>query len=382
MIQSIFESWSYMKKYPLARKKKEKKKMSHLTMMVIPHCQGARIKNYRIPIWVFKSFMVLSITCIIIVTYFTSGYFLLRYTKQENIELKEINITQAKEINELKGLAGSMRDKLEYLIQLDQEVREKVGLAQKNKEETEVLSTLQSSRSYNPYQLITMSLGPLPMEKPLSITEQIGKKQYSNSELSVVSVANVIPQGVAMELPVFENEIDTLEELKDQLALMDTMMTQQEESMNKLNTDVDQRLAYLQALPDAWPIQGRITSWFGWRANPYSHRGREFHDGIDIASTYGSPIRTAGDGVVTYAGYKGSWGRLVVISHGYGYVSQYAHNSSILVKTGDRVKKGDVIARLGNTGRSTGPHVHFGVAKNGTWINPMDLINEAKERGE
>jgi murein DD-endopeptidase MepM/ murein hydrolase activator NlpD len=63
-------------------------------------------------------------------------------------------------------------------------------------------------------------------------------------------------------------------------------------------------------------------------------------------------------------------------------VSQYAHNSSILVKTGDRVKKGDVIARLGNTGRSTGPHVHFGVAKNGTWINPMDLINEAKERGE
>ncbi|PKM87369.1 MAG: hypothetical protein CVU87_09715 [Firmicutes bacterium HGW-Firmicutes-12] len=372
-----------MNNYPLARKKKDKKKASHLTMMVIPHCQGAHIKNFRIPIWVFKSFMVLSISCILIVTYFTSGYFLLRYTKQENIVLKEVNIAQAKEINELKGLAGTMKEKLEYLIQLDQEVRQKVGLAQSKKEDNVTdINTLRSSRSNNGYKLIAMGLGPLSIEEPISIMEQMVSKQKGNSELSVASVMNVTPNSGDMELPIPENEIDTLDDLKEQLALMDSMMTQQEENMNKLNTDVDKQLTYLQALPDAWPIQGRITSWFGWRSNPYSHKGREFHDGIDIASTYGAPIRAAGDGVVTYAGYKGSWGRLVVISHGYGYVSQYAHNSSILVKTGDRVKKGDIITRLGNTGRSTGPHVHFGVAKNGTWINPMNLINEAKERGE
>ncbi|MHB8157797.1 MAG: M23 family metallopeptidase, partial [Desulfocucumaceae bacterium] len=105
----------------------------------------------------------------------------------------------------------------------------------------------------------------------------------------------------------------------------------------------------------------------------------EFHDGIDIAAAYGSAIKAAGDGVVTFAAYKGSWGRLIIISHGYGYVSQYAHNSSLLVSVGDKVKKGEVIARLGNTGRSTGPHVHFSVAKNGNWIDPMDLLNAAKK---
>lgn len=367
-----------MKLEPIIRRKKEKKKISHLTMMVIPHSHGAAIKNYCIPMWLFKSFMVLSISCILTVSYFTAGYFLFRYAADENKELKEVNTAQAQEISELKGLAGSMRGKLEYLIQLDQEVREKVGLAKENKSSIDEARNIQSSRSDIRSQIMTIGVRTLAVGAPQSIVEQIAINTGTQKNDRIPRTENVtIAAADVPDLPDLDEEIDTLQDLKEQLALMDSMMTQQQESISKLNTDVDKQLAYLNALPNAWPIKGRITSWFGWRQSPYSSRRSEFHDGIDIASTYGTAIHAAGNGVVTFAGYKGSWGRLVVISHGYGYVSQYAHNSSLLVKAGDKVKRGDIIARMGNTGRSTGTHVHFGVAKSGNWINPMDLINAA-----
>lgn len=363
---------------PLPRKKKDKKRISHLTMMVIPHSHGAPTKNYCIPMWLFKSFMVLSISCILIVGYFVSGYFYLTYVEAENKELKEVNLAQAKEINELKGLAGSMKDKLEYLIKLDQEVREKVGLVQSNRDESETPQSMNSSRAEQRYKLITMGIGDLQVGQTQPMVLQMAfTGQEKGEESQAVLGTNVLQPGKVLELPIPAGEIDTLEELKEELSLMDNMLTVQSEALNKLNTDVDKQIAYLNALPNEWPLKGRITSWYGWRTNPYSRKGREFHEGIDIAASYGSPVKAAGDGVVTYSGYKGSWGRLVIISHGYGYVSQYAHNSSLLVKSGDKVKKGDIIARLGSTGRSTGPHVHFGVAKNNQWINPMDLINEA-----
>lgn len=358
---------------PIIRKKKDKKRATHLTMMVIPNSHGAAIKKFCLPMWLFKSFMILSITCILVVTYFTSGYFLLKYVAKENEELKAVNIAQAEEISELKGLAGSMREKLEYLVELDQQVRKKVGLtiSSSEKDTKDADKNMQSSRAFGPYGLLALDIDN-NWKEPL-ITKLFPSLDGQASV--VLAASNVDLSGLQLQE---ENEIDTLDELKEQLAQMDTLMTEQAETMNKLISDVDKQLAYLNALPDAWPLQGRITSWYGWRTNPYNSRSKEFHEGIDIASSYGSAIRAAGDGVVTFAGYKGSWGRMILISHGYGYVSQYTHNSSLLVKNGDKVKKGDVIARLGNTGRSTGPHLHFGVAKNGKWINPMDLLNKAR----
>ncbi len=76
----------------------------------------------------------------------------------------------------------------------------------------------------------------------------------------------------------------------------------------------------------------------------------------------------------TFAGWSGAWGRMILISHGYGYVSRYGHNSALLVKQGAKVTKGQIIARLGSTGRSTGSHLHFSIAKNGQWINPLKVL--------
>lgn len=388
-------------------KKVDKKKTpKHLTMMVIPHCQGGPVKNYRIPMWLIKAVALISISCVLVVGYFVTGYFYLNYVRAENLKLKEVNVAQSQEINELKGLAGHMKTKLEALVKLDQEVREKVGLSKPSQEEKTVRE-LDSSRSQENiaevvntdiaasevdissvqrmderYELMTMGLGltntttledkemiSTQAEEMPSITASIGGGLDSEGYQDIT-----LSQEQILQLPILDEDINTLDELKDQLTKMDLLMTEQTESINQLNTDVDKRLAYLNALPDSWPIYGRITSSFGWRRNPYRRNSREFHDGIDIASSYGSPIKAAGAGVVTFAGWKSSWGRLVIISHGYGYVSQYAHNSSLLVKPGDKVKKGQIIARLGSTGRSTGPHVHFGVAQNGKWINPRNVL--------
>lgn len=118
-----------------------------------------------------------------------------------------------------------------------------------------------------------------------------------------------------------------------------------------------------------WPVSGggRITSRYG-------QRGRSFHYGVDIASSKGTPIVAADDGVVIHAGWSGAYGILVTIDHGNGYVTRYAHNSQALVSVGQKVKKGTQIAKMGSTGNSTGPHLHFEVLYNGKNVNPLNFF--------
>lgn len=121
----------------------------------------------------------------------------------------------------------------------------------------------------------------------------------------------------------------------------------------------------------SWPVSGRITSNFGYR---YIFGSTSYHSGIDIAVPYGTSVKAADGGTVTFSGYKGSYGYLVTINHGNGKVTYYGHNSKLLVSAGDKVYKGQVIAKAGSTGRSTGSHCHFEVRINGTAVNPRSYL--------
>lgn len=123
-----------------------------------------------------------------------------------------------------------------------------------------------------------------------------------------------------------------------------------------------------------WPLSGRITSGFGWRRDPFGSGRREFHNGIDIAAPMGTPIRAAKPGRVSAVGFDNIWGNFVVITHPRGYRTLYAHMSRVRVRHGAYVGAGERIGDVGSTGRSTGPHLHFTVFRQGSVINPRTVL--------
>lgn len=126
----------------------------------------------------------------------------------------------------------------------------------------------------------------------------------------------------------------------------------------------------LHATPNAWPVRGWVTREFQGK------RGPGYHPGIDIAADAGTPVRAAGDGTVLVAGWNEEYGNFVLIDHGFGLTSLYAHNSSLSVVKEDRVRAGDPIAFVGSTGHSTGPHLHFEVRRNGIPMDPKNYLLE------
>lgn len=121
--------------------------------------------------------------------------------------------------------------------------------------------------------------------------------------------------------------------------------------------------------PSIWPVLGHITDSFGERLDPFSGEGA-FHTGVDVATDYGAPVHSTADGIVTIAENHAGYGRLVVIDHGFGITTWYAHLSSFSAVPGTRIKRGEVIGYTGISGRSTGPHVHYEVRMNNAPINP------------
>jgi murein DD-endopeptidase MepM/ murein hydrolase activator NlpD len=121
--------------------------------------------------------------------------------------------------------------------------------------------------------------------------------------------------------------------------------------------------------PSIWPVLGHITDSFGERLDPFSGEGA-FHTGVDVASDYGAPVHATADGVITIAENHAGYGRLVVIDHGFGITTWYAHLSSFTAVAGARIKRGEVVGYTGISGRSTGPHVHYEVRMNNAPINP------------
>ncbi|MEN6327108.1 MAG: peptidoglycan DD-metalloendopeptidase family protein [Syntrophomonas sp.] len=157
-------------------------------------------------------------------------------------------------------------------------------------------------------------------------------------------------------------------------------LAQQEKELDVLLAKVKKQTAYYRSLPNQWPVYGEISSNYGWRKSPFRRRNESFHDGVDIKNNSGTPVVAAGDGVVIYSGWMAVYGKTIEIQHSCGLVTKYGHNSSLLVKKGGKVKKGEVIAKVGTTGLSTGPHLHFTVLKDGVTQNPLIYLPEWEEQ--
>jgi murein DD-endopeptidase MepM/ murein hydrolase activator NlpD len=147
------------------------------------------------------------------------------------------------------------------------------------------------------------------------------------------------------------------------------------DTLHKYFSEQQEQLA--ASTPSAWPVHGWLTSRFGYRVSPFSGR-REFHRGIDISARINTPVTAPADGTVSSVRRDRFSGRVVGLNHSYGLDTIYAHLQKVLVKEGQTVKRGEVIALVGNTGRSTGPHLHYEVRLNGIPVDPLRFTPEKK----
>jgi len=167
----------------------------------------------------------------------------------------------------------------------------------------------------------------------------------------------------------------TPELLKIEMTALTDRFDKQDKQLTTIQNLFLTRDSITSAIPQGRPIAGGwLSSSFGYRIDPFNGK-KTFHSGIDFAAKEGTEVIAVADGIVSFIGERNGYGELIELDHGNGYVTRYAHNEKITVNTGDRVKKGEPIALVGSTGRSTGPHVHFEVLREGIKIDPYKLVN-------
>lgn len=327
---------------------------SYYTFSIIPHTSN-EVKSLCLPNWVLVIAGV-GFFSILTIMFILSWYVINMYSDFKNLTLiKETNQLQASEIKDLKKeisdlkleftKLGEREEELKHLMGFDLEDSVKEASNSKGNSDIEKLNEIKMDASLPPF----LGRGGSSLaDEEITISVWRGKK--SNELLSTA--------GMKEELAEMSLELNTYQKIIDNL-------------IKKIKADPK----YYRSLPNLLPVEGRLTSSFGLRASPFNQRIKEMHYGIDLAAPYGTPVKAAGEGVISFSGYKAGLGYTVIIDHGNNLMSYYGHNCRLLVDKGEQVKKGQVISLLGNSGRSTGPHLHFAIELDGQFIDPFILLN-------
>jgi murein DD-endopeptidase MepM/ murein hydrolase activator NlpD len=196
---------------------------------------------------------------------------------------------------------------------------------------------------------------------------------HKGDQASLLSVGGGMPEDLDTNLPLNKDHNRLMRQMHEQIEQVNQASVVQRKSFETLIASLKNKVDVLAATPSLRPAAGWISSDFGYRVSPFTGQ-REFHKGLDIVNREGTPIIAPADGVVTYADQQWLMGKMITIDHGFGIMTRYGHLKKILIKVGDKVKRGEVIALMGNTGRSTGPHLHYQVRINGVPVNPEQYM--------
>jgi len=311
-IYSIFNKIAVWAKKFWNKHKHDWKNPKFFTLMILPH-DGTNVKKVNLSSNFFKVFVIVSVVFWLSSLFMFFSYFSLKNKVAHLSEVEKVNLKQKVELDNLNSKIQFLETQLARLQNVDIKIREMVNLDVKTSG-VNFAGGLDSSDSKNSPEKI--------MERAEALEKEIKIREKSLSELA--------------------------EYLEDRKSLF-------------------------MATPSLWPARGFITSEFGWRKDPVTGV-TEYHEGIDIAGPYGGQVKAAAEGVVIEAGNDAGYGKVVVIDHGYGIVTRYAHLSRSFVVVGQRVKKGGVIGAIGNSGKSTGPHVHYEVRIDGVPVNPVKYL--------
>lgn len=197
--------------------------------------------------------------------------------------------------------------------------------------------------------------------------------EHRPDQASLFAMGGSMPEDLEADLPLSQDHDRLVREMHDQIEHVQQASSVQGTSFQALIKSLESKRNLLASTPSLRPTKGWYSSKFGYRISPFTGR-KAMHRGLDIANSEGTPIIAPADGVVTFSGKKWLIGNLLKIDHGHGIRTLYGHASKLLKHKGDRIKRGDVIALMGNTGRSTGPHLHYEVRLNGVPVNPIKYI--------
>ncbi len=301
---------------------------STYTIILVPH-SGQGVKQLHIRTLWLKALGVFAAGVLLL-----SAVLLYQYNstvrqslaeKEELRYLREINGVQGGQIQQLAQTTVALQEDLQRIKKLDSEVRKMVGVDGRD--------TVPVSRG--------------AVMRPVVYNPNGG-------------------QGGPGRGPDVQQLLRGVEQLKLE-------MNAREASLLKLRDAIAAKQAQQARTPSTWPANGEITSPYGYRTSPWGW-GSDFHPGVDIADSWGTPIYATAAGTVIFSSWDGGYGQMVVIDHGNGIQTAYAHNAANLVSVGQSVTKGAHIADMGSTGASTGPHVHYEVRVDGQRVNPLEYM--------
>lgn len=212
------------------------------------------------------------------------------------------------------------------------------------------------------------------LEEKIRIIADLGKKNSENNEdKSIFGIGGVMPEPLDSRIGLENSHSSLVRGITDNADLLKNISSVKIENLEDLLGSLETKRSMLASTPSIRPAKGWVTSPFGYRESPFTGR-KEFHEGYDIANRHGTPIVAPADGIVSFAGKRGLLGTAILIDHGHGILTKYGHLSQTLVQSGQKVKRGQEIGKMGNTGRSTGPHLHYVVYMNGRPVNPEKYI--------
>jgi murein DD-endopeptidase MepM/ murein hydrolase activator NlpD len=211
-------------------------------------------------------------------------------------------------------------------------------------------------------------------ETKIRIIANIEKTDDSNN---IFGVGGSVPEDLDAGLPLMEKHNSLIRDMHEQIDVLNRASIHQQNEFESLLKSLEDQQNLLASTPAIRPISRGEKSWvtssFGFRQSPFTGQ-REFHQGYDISAREGTPVLATADGVVIFVGRKGLLGSTIIIDHGHGMVTRFGHCQKFLKKRGEKVKRWEPVALVGNTGRSTGPHVHYEVRLNGIPVNPTKYI--------
>jgi murein DD-endopeptidase MepM/ murein hydrolase activator NlpD len=294
------------------------------TLMIIPR-RKSTVTKISLSNNLVRGLFIGSIIAVLLSLYVVYDYASIKRDRAELMRLRTQTIQQSNQIDELASKVDEFSDRMEEFKQLDKKIR--------------ILATNQTGRDKK----MLLGIGG-------SNNEQIRLKELMDQDKDKL-----------------------LSGVRQSISKLNEDATEREQSFNELLKYLREQKSLLAATPSIWPVKGWVTSEFGSRENPFAS-GVEFHKGLDIATRMGREIVAPADGLIVEVSSRSDDGNMVRIDHGYGLASSYAHLQKPAVKEGMRVKRGDLIGYVGDTGRSTGSHLHYAVYVNNVPVNPRKYL--------